>query len=354
MRLEDLGWNDFFASKFATYRTSGEGTGGIAGRVCEQHRDLYRVLTVSGEVVANVSGRFRGEIQRAADLPAVGDWVALRMREASRAAIQRVLPRESQLSRRAAGARAEEQIIAANVDTVFIVTAMDADFSLRRIERYLLQAHDSGVRPVVVLSKSDIADDVEGKRLACTAIAPQTPVHAISAATRDGIESLRPYLGRGQTAAFVGSSGVGKSTLVNALFGTDVQVTRAVRRSDNKGRHTTTYRRLIPLPGGALLLDTPGMREVQLWADEEALDAMFDDVAAAAEGCRFRDCRHQQEPGCAVRGQIADERLQSFHKQQKELAHLHRQTDMQAAQAEKRRWKAIHKHMRNFRSGGKG
>jgi len=342
MTLEDFGWSSFFEKNLKPDSTK------IVGRVSSQHRELYRVLTDRGELVVKVSGRLRNAAASVAELPAVGDWVTVLMRDTDRATIQTVLPRRSYLSRRAAGNRAEEQIIAANVDTVFIVTSLDADFSLRRIERYLLVAHNSGVRPVVILSKSDVAEGADGKRVECETVAQGTPIHVISSVTGDGVEAVKDYLGRGQTVAFVGSSGVGKSTLVNALFGDEIQKTNPVREGDNKGRHTTTYRRLILLPGGALLLDTPGMREVQLWADEGTLDAAFADIATAAEGCRFRDCKHLQEPDCAVRDHIDAGRLASFHAQQKELAHLHRQTDTQAAQAQKQRTKAIHKRMRNY------
>jgi len=343
MSLENFGWSPFFSQHLDINDPML-----VPGRVSSQHRNLYRVLTEAGELVCNISGRLRNEAASNAELPVVGDWVLLRARELARGTIQRVLPRRSQLSRRAAGSKDQEQVLAANVDTVFIVTGLDGDFSLRRMERYLSLVVGSGAEPVLVLSKCDLAEDVEGKRLDTETIAQGAAVHVVSAITHVRLQDLRLYARRGQTIAFLGSSGVGKSTLINALLGSEVQLTRAVRVSDSTGRHTTTYRRLIPLPGGAMLLDTPGMREVQLWADDDALDSSFADIARAAEACHFRDCTHQHEPGCAVRKAIDAGRLASYHKQQRELAHLHRRTNMQAARVEKQKWKTIHKSIRNF------
>ena len=349
--LEDYGWDRFFSQHVLA-----DDKNLIPGRIASQHRSLYRVFSEAGEIGAAIAGRMLNESHSPAELPAVGDWVLLRLRESSRARIVRVLPRRSRLSRRAAGQRADEQIICANVDTVFIVTALDHDFNVRRIERYLSVTIEGGASPVVVLSKSDLArEDVsEEKRVLTAAVALAAPVHVISTQSGQGLDALQQYLQRGKTVAFVGSSGVGKSTLINSFFGEDVQKTAAVRETDGTGRHTTTYRRLILLPSGALLLDTPGMREVQLWADEETVDASFADIVEAAEGCRFRDCTHQQEPGCNVREKISPERLASYFSQHKEIASLQKKATLQASeaeksQAEKKKGRAAHKERKNYR-----
>lgn len=349
--LEKYGWDGFFSGAL-----SPEDKNLVPGRISSQHRSLYRVFTASGEIVAAVAGRMLNGSQTIADLPAVGDWVLLRMRESARARITKVLPRRSRLSRRSAGERTEEQIICANVDTVFIVTALDHDFSVRRIERYLSVTIDGGAAPVVILSKSDLAhEDVSEERRALTsAVALAAPVHVISTQSKQGLEALQQYLQPGKTVAFVGSSGVGKSTLINSFFGEDVQKTAAVRETDGTGRHTTTYRRLILLSSGALLLDTPGMREVQLWADEDTVDASFSDIVEAAEGCRFRDCTHHQEPGCNVRESISPERLLNYFHQHDEIAALQKKITVQATereklQTEKKKGRAAHKSRKNYR-----
>ena len=300
----------------------------MPGRVAVEHKRGYRLYTELGELAAEVSGKFRHRAAGRADFPVVGDWVALRPRpDERRATIEGVLPRKSHFSRKVAGSTTEEQIVTANVDTVFLVAGLDGDFNPRRIERYLVLAWESGAEPVVVLNKADAREDVAGALEEVRSVAPGVPVHAISCLRNEGLESLAPYLVRGRTVALLGSSGVGKSTLVNRLVGEEILRTREVRRADQRGRHTTTWRELIVLPRGGVLMDTPGMRELQLWDAAEGAEESFDDVESLAARCHFPDCRHETEPRCAVRAAIAEgtlspARLDNYRKIQQELAFL--------------------------------
>lgn len=344
--LADLGWSEFFARQF----DPGEGLS--PARVVAEHRTIFRVAGEAGEFNAAVSGRLRHEADSRADLPAVGDWVLVeRPVVGSTAAIHRVLERKSKFSRKAAGDRADEQIVAANVDVVWIVTALDQDFSLRRIERYLALALTSGAAPAVVLNKSDLCEDVNARRLQVEAIASGAPVHATNAITGAGLDDLLSDLANHATVALLGSSGVGKSTLVNRLAGMEVQRTSAIRETDGKGRHTTTYRQLIRLPDGGLIVDAPGMRELQLWDAEEGVQDTFGDIEQLAGKCRFSDCRHEGEPGCAVtaavqRGELAADRVASYQKLNWELDYLERKQDARAQLEEKRRARVIAKSVR--------
>ena len=278
----------------------------------------------------------------------MGDWVELRETQ-----IVAVAPRRTLFARKAAGSAVDVQPIAANVDIAFVVMAMDYDFSLRRLERYLVLTRESGARPVVLLTKADLASDVDGRVAAARAVAEEAPVHALAAPSGLGLAAVTDYLKPGVTAVLLGSSGAGKSTLTNVLLGVERMATQAVRESDSKGRHTTTHRELLELPGGAFLIDTPGMRELQLWASEENVNATFGDVEQWAARCRFADCSHAGEPGCAVQQAVADglldpERLESLHKLRREAAYLAEQTDIHQMLARKAKWKSIHKAMRNF------
>ena len=328
---ERLGWNSFFSAQ----------AGSLArpdlafSRVIEEQRGQYRVAgDVDGRV--EVSGRFRHDAATAAEFPAVGDWVGV-----AGGIIHCRLERRSVLSRAAAGRTAAEQIVAANVDTVFLVTALAGDLNVRRLERYLTMVWDGGAIPVVLLNKADLSDDPDGVAVSVRARLPLVDVLPVCATQAQGLDALTPYLRPAQTMALVGSSGVGKSTLVNRLLGREALRVGATSEADGKGRHTTTARQLVELPGGALLIDTPGMRELQPWADEAAVDAVFDDIGALAGGCRFTDCAHAGEPGCAVAeavaaGRLAADRVEHFRRLAREAAFEARKRDKASAAETKR------------------
>lgn len=298
--------------------------GSFPARVVRDHRGYFRVHTAKGELIATTAGRLKHNAQHASELPAVGDFVALKeVREEGhqhgRGVIQLVLPRTTAFKRKAAGHLTEEQIVASNIDTVFIVCGLDSDYSPRRVERYLILARESGARAVVLLNKADKCADAATPLSEVAVMAGDSPVHLIAAKPRLGLEVLPSYLGRGDTIAFLGSSGAGKSTLINALLGEERQATREVREADSRGRHTTTERQMFRLAGGALAIDTPGMRELQLWSSADDISGAFADILGLALKCRFRDCTHQSEPLCAVRaaaesGELNAERYSHFSK----------------------------------------
>jgi ribosome biogenesis GTPase len=340
--LTTLGWNDELSESFDQYRDAGF----APGRVAVQHRGAWDVLTEGGELRVDVAGRLRHEAASAAELPVVGDWVAVAARpDEAGGTIQAVLPRRTRFSRKTAWQATEEQVLVANVDVIFVVTSVDADLNPRRLERYLTLAWDSGAKPVFVLTKIDLVADVGPALAAIETIAAAVPVLPVSSVTEHGLDMVSAYLPRGVTGAFLGSSGVGKSTLVNALVGEAVLETREIR-SDGRGRHTTTRRELIVLPDGGLVIDTPGMRELQLWDAGEGLDEAFDDVTSLFSQCRFSDCQHQTEPGCAVRaalasGELARDRWESYLHLQRELEHLERRLDKRLQAEERRKWRAL-------------
>jgi ribosome biogenesis GTPase len=348
-QLNPWGWSDARQTQFDSHAR----TGLQPGRIVAAHRGLYEVAMAGGLVAAQVSGRHRHSALGPEDFPAVGDWVALQGPDGDgRAVIQHVLPRLSRFARLAVGASGATQVVAANVDTVFLVAALNRDFNLRRIERYVAAAWESGAQPVVVLSKADLEADPEARVLEAEAIAPGVNVHLVATLTGAGLAALAPYLAPGKTVALLGSSGAGKSTLLNALAGREVMETGGIRESDDRGRHTTTRRELVALPSGGLLIDTPGMRELGLLDATDGVTQAFDDVAALASACRFHDCAHAAEPGCAVQsavdaGTLTPERLASYTKLQREAAYQARRTDQRARAEAQAKWKAIHKAMRN-------
>jgi ribosome biogenesis GTPase len=320
--LKTLGWNPFFEKEFELYKSQGY----EAGRVALEYQGIYRVFTDGGEMLAEVTGKLRFQAHQRADFPAVGDWIVFtRNAQENRASIHAILPRFSKFSRRAAGEATEEQIVATNVDTIFLVQGLDKNYNLRRVERYLALAQASGARPVIILSKADLTENVEELLREVEQVAAGVPVHAISSKLNQGLEPLYQYLGPGLTIGFIGSSGVGKSTLINQLLGKEQQKTQEVRAEDSKGRHTTVHRELIVLPRGGLLIDTPGMRELQLWDVGEGLTDTFADIETFARDCHFGDCRHENEPDCAVKTAVAEgildaKRLESYKNLQKEKA----------------------------------
>jgi ribosome biogenesis GTPase len=344
MVLKVLGWNSYFAAVWADLVREAEW---LPARVVGQGRGLWRIAGAFGaggggadagdgigdQVWAAASGKLREQASAGGDWPAVGDWVAAEIAGGElRGVVHAVLSRRSQIVRKMPGKTIEQQVIAANVDTAFLVTALDGDFNLRRIERYVAQCWESGARPVILLNKADACEDVGGRVDEVERIARGVSVLPLSGRTGQGMQALAPFVAAGQTVVLLGSSGVGKSTLVNRLIGCEAQATQPVREGDSRGRHTTTSRELLRLPNRAMLIDTPGLRELQLWDAAEGITETFADIDELAAECRFRDCQHGDEPGCAVRRAIADgklneARLQNRRKLEREQEFLRRKID---------------------------
>ena len=345
-KLDALGWQPFFADQLSANADL------HPARIVVEHRSNYRIRDEHGESSARLAGRLRHQAEHRGDLPAVGDWVLVdRPEHDGEAIIHAVLNRKTKFSRKAAGVETVEQIVAANIDYVWIVSSLDRDFSVRRIERYMTLVWESGAAPIIVLTKADLCPSVDQHLAELDAIAIGTPIHVTSSLTHDGVSELYGYFHANATIALLGSSGVGKSTLINLLVGEDQQATADVR-GDGKGRHTTTTRQLIVRPDGGVIIDTPGMREIQLWDVAEGLQATFRDIDDIAHQCRYANCSHQHEPDCAVQaavqqGDIDAARLESFQKLQKELAYLERKQDVRAQHAEKQKFKAIMKSLKH-------
>jgi ribosome biogenesis GTPase len=348
MHLASLGWNPFFQQHFSDLQQPAL----RPARIVEQLNRFLRVRSEDAEYLAEIAGRVRHQAEDRDDLPAVGDWVAITPRpEEGRARIECILPRQTKLARKVAGREQSEQIIATNLDVVFIVSSLNRDLNLRRIERYLALVWESGARPVVLLNKSDLCASADALAADVAGSAPGVPIHLLSAIEGTGIETIRTYLTPGKTAAFIGSSGVGKSTIINALSGTTSLRVQPAREDDDRGRHTTSSRQMFFLRDGGIVIDTPGMRELQLWDSNEGVSQTFEDIALLAQRCKFRDCGHHGEPSCEVEaailaGTLERGRLESHQKLQAELQFQERKIDPRLASENKSKWKKIHKAMR--------
>jgi ribosome biogenesis GTPase len=367
MEFKKLGWDSFFDRHLAKTLENARGEYDyVTGRVSAVHTNLCQVLTEKGEITAAISGKVRDGIANDVAFtdaevvfPAVGDWVLMIPDEKHSSGIIRVvLPRKSKFSRKAAGSVSQEQVIAANIDFAFIVASLNTDLNLSRVERYLVTAWNSGATPVILLNKADLCLNVKEKISEIEGIAPGVAINAISAINSDGLRQLDKYLTAGKTAVFIGSSGVGKSTIINRLLGSDIIKVKEISGYKDKGHHTTTSREMYLLDSGGIVIDTPGMRELQLWEGEEGLSGTFEDIERIATQCRFDDCRHQNEPDCAIRtalenGEIDRARFKSYLKLQRELKYQKSRTNTKLRMEESKRWKNIAKAARNFDKGSR-
>lgn len=345
-----LGWDHARDAEFAPHRAAGF----IPGRISLEHNHVYRVLTTEGEVLAETAGRIKHQAGGRSELPVVGDWVALRTGGAgARATVAAILPRRSWFSRKAAGRETEEQVIAANADAVLLVFGLDKPVNARAIERYLTLARRSGARPVIVLNKSDVAEDVPAALGEARALAGDAAVHAVSTKTDPGVSELERYVSAGKTLTLLGPSGAGKSSIVNRLVGEERLPTGEVRDWDRRGRHTSVHRELVLRAAGGLIIDTPGMRELQLWEAGDDLATTFDEITALSGECKFRDCRHDSEPGCAVKaavatGKIDPERYESYLKLSHEQEAMEKLRDERALREQKRQSKIGSKALKSI------
>ncbi|MBI5247436.1 MAG: ribosome small subunit-dependent GTPase A [Elusimicrobia bacterium] len=346
--LEDWGWDARWAEAFGADAAKGL----FPARLVEEQRGLFQIMSAKGVASARTTGNMRHKAEGRADLPAVGDWIAAEFPPHEKVAlIRRILPRRTKLSRKAAGDVMMEQVIAANLDAVLVMTALNAEFNPRRLERFLTVSRESGAEPVLVLNKLDACPDAAALLEQARSIAGDAAVIAVSAKTGAGLEALNAWIKPGRTVGLVGSSGVGKSTLVNRLAGNEKIKTAETRSTDERGRHTTTHRQLFVLPGGGILLDTPGMREMQFWEADQGLAKTFDEIEALAPNCRFKDCAHAAEPGCAVKaavaaGTVLQDRIDAWRKLKREASAEARRKDPAPQPNEKQQWKTANKAQR--------
>ena len=341
--LKLYGWNEYFEAFFSEFASDGYSP----ARIAVEHRNYYLVYSESGELTAEKSGKLFYASDTVKDLPAVGDWVVIKpIKNEKKAIISAVLPRRTKFSRKKAGIVTEEQIIAANVDTAFIISSLNQDLNLRRIDRYLALARDNDIKPVIILSKADLCEDMYEKLVEVENYFTGTDAHVVSALKGAGMDNLYQYFEGNKTIAVLGSSGVGKSTLINTLLNRKKMTVSDIGLYKDKGRHTTTHRELVLVPGGGLIIDTPGMREIQLWEGAEGLSELFDDIEKLTLECKFTDCKHESEPGCAVKeainsGEISVERFKSYRKLLNEISYFTRKQNVKAQLAEKKKWKKI-------------
>ena len=353
MDLKQLGFDAFFQKHFKQCQNKSLST----GRICAQHKESYKLFSEYGELSAIISGKYRNNCKSIEDFPVVGDWALFNyIANENKAVIQDVLPRKSKFSRKIAGNKTEEQVIASNIDFAFIVCALNYDFNPRRIERYLSLIWQSGATPVVILTKADLCSNVDKKITEVETIAFAVDILAISNISKEGIEVLDKYFHNNKTVVLLGSSGVGKSSLINNLAKNNIMKVNELRNNIEKGRHTTTHKQMILLPDEGLIIDTPGIRELQLWDAKEGISYTFNDIEEIAQYCKFNNCTHSNEPGCAVQeaiktGALDFKRLENYLKVKKEQEYLVSRQTQSAAKIEKDKWKAIHKHIKDINKG---
>ena len=354
MTLQKWGWNEQLENSY----TSQRGSGLFPGRITKESRRLYTVITEDGVITAEISGAFHYKTASRADYPVIGDWILYRPAPEQKGIIESVFQRKSSFSRKAAGLKTEEQVIAANIDIIYLVFGLNGgrNFTPGGLERYLTLAWESGAVPEIILNKADLCKPEERERFLLTTenTAPGVTIHMISAVTGEGIFDLTAAIEAGTTIALTGPSGVGKSTLINTLAGRELQKTTTQREGDQKGRHTTTRKEMFLLTTGIILIDTPGLKEIQLWAHEQALAETFEEITRLAKKCRFKDCSHQEEPGCAVqdaliKGELDRRRYENYLEMEKELKYLKSRQDANAARLEKEKWKEIAKLQKEFK-----